>query len=834
MADEVVKVIKIEAQGSETTVKQLRQEISSLRDALLNTEKGSDQYKETVEKLTNTQNKLSEVMKAGKEVFVGSKQELKALKQQMDQLQEGTAEYNAAFQRAAEITHTLQERQELLRYSAADVGTQLGNMVSIGSSLAAGFNSINAVMALTGSKSEDLQKVMVKLQAGIALVQGLQGLEGMTKRMKGMVNGLSDKNSATTETTAAVTTETAAVKANAAAQEANTVATAGATVATNAFKKALVATGIGAIVVLIGTLIAHWEDLKDMIGLSSEKLEQFGQFMDKAKAAIVGVANAIGNILITPIKNAITYISTLGTVIKDVFTLNFSQIGDHIKEGFSKIVDNVKKGYDVVGNYQEAYNKKSAQLSEKRMQAAMKASAEELNELIKDNEAKNGSDWKYTEEGKKMYDEYFKKKLAGYKKDSKEYRETQREIWAYEREFNEKKNKAVKDTAKSTKTVRDKEAEEAQKQMERELANIATIQKRAEDSAKDEITLLTEKYEEEKALLERYEEDTTALTAEYEKKKADIIKKQQDEIDQKAKAAKDKTADDIARGSRDRLNDLDSQNRQTVTEIELKYSWKEATQAGGLSYSDVIAKTNEIYQANKEYLQAQADEYKTLMENVDADDETRLEAKKNYYDTITEMDNLATQNMIDNENLTKAAIEQQIDMYRELGDAIADIFGSIADLLEEDIKNKVKNGEITQEEGEKQFEQVKGLQIAQATIQTISGAIAFMGCQSLGQPWGAIIGAVQAAAVTAAGIAQIAKIKSTTLGGGGSAPAAMAATAVQTQPEEYVPSYTQNATGESEIVNLANSIKDQRVYVVESDITEAQNRSKVRVTESTW
>ncbi len=62
----------------------------------------------------------------------------------------------------------------------------------------------------------------------------------------------------------------------------------------------------------------------------------------------------------------------------------------------------------------------------------------------------------------------------------------------------------------------------------------------------------------------------------------------------------------------------------------------------------------------------------------------------------------------------------------------------------------------------------------------------------------------------------------------------MQASAAQPEPEEYTPQYTANATGESEITNLANSIKNQKVYVVESDITEAQRRSKVRVTESTW
>ena len=324
MAEEIVKVIKIEAEGSEQSVKQLRQEIADLRDALLNTEKGSDQYNKSVEKLVAAQKRLNDVMSAGKDAFRTKKQELAALKNEMDNLVPGTQAYAAAFQRAADITHTLQERQEMLRYSAADLGTQMSNVVSIGSSLAAGFNAVQGVMALAGGKSEDLQKAMMKLQAGIALVQGLQGLEGMTKRFKGLVAGLTEMITHTGAAAAAVTTETTAIGANTVAQEANAVATAGATTATKLFSKALVATGIGAIVVLIGSLVAHWDELKDMIVDSVGGLEKFNAVMDQAKTIIAGVSNVIFNVFVGTIKNAVTAVKTLGNVIKDVFTFQWA------------------------------------------------------------------------------------------------------------------------------------------------------------------------------------------------------------------------------------------------------------------------------------------------------------------------------------------------------------------------------------------------------------------------------------------------------------------------------------------------------------------------------
>lgn len=896
MADTIEKIIKIESSGSEQTVKGLKKEIDSLRDALLNVEKGGDEYKKILEQLIGDQKRLADVMSAGKnevsaatgsynalknemsalkkvwaEVtdetsrsdigkrideintelkemdasignfqrnvgnyasgFKNARQELAALKAEMDNAEVGSERYNAAFSRAAEITHTLQERQEMLKYSAADLGTQLSNISGIAAGLMGGFNALQGVLALTGDKSEELQQTMMKLQAGIAIVQGLQGLEGMTKKAKGLVEGLTAMIFSTNETTAAVAGETTAVVANTAAQEANVVATGAATVATKAFQKALVATGIGAIIVLIGSLIAHWEDFKDMVGLSNEKLEQFQGIMDKVKTVLGGVANVIMNAFVASVKNAITYVTTLGEVTKNVLTFQFGKAADAAKEGWKKIADNTKKGLSIVQNYQEGAAKTAAKIQEKRTAEAMAKSAEELNETIKDNEAKYGSDWKYTQEGKKLYTQYFDTKLKAYKKDSKEYKDLMRQKWAYDREYQEHLDKASKAQSKQAKEVTDTRLEEAKK-----------IEQRAKDSAKTEEQLLTEKFNKEKELLVEYHRDTAALEAEYQRNLQKIRDKAA--ADEKAKADKKKADEEKALADRTRkalkmsdrrLQTSDDANAQAVQTIELEYSLKEAKSSASLSFNDLIEETNRIYEANKQHLLEQAAEYKSIMENNQIDKEARENAERDYNNTMAELRNLDTQNLIDNTNLQREAIEQQIDMYSDLANSIADIFGSIADILEDDIKNKVKNGELTEEEGEKQFKAVKAFQIAQATIQTISGAIAaFMSCQSLPWPANAIVGAVQAAAVTAAGVAQIAKIKNTQLGGGGSSAGSPTAAPVQTQPEEYVPQYTQNATGESEITRLADSIHNQKVYVVESDITEAQNRSKVRVTESTW
>ena len=99
--------------------------------------------------------------------------------------------------------------------------------------------------------------------------------------------------------------------------------------------------------------------------------------------------------------------------------------------------------------------------------------------------------------------------------------------------------------------------------------------------------------------------------------------------------------------------------------------------------------------------------------------------------------------------------------------------------------------------------------------------------------------AVNSAMVIATTAAQVAKIKSTAFDSGGSVGGE---TAPQAAPApvamEYVPNYSTNITGESETVNLAAAVnegqRDQRVYLVESDIQEMGRRVEVREAESTF
>lgn len=188
---------------------------------------------------------------------------------------------------------------------------------------------------------------------------------------------------------------------------------------------------------------------------------------------------------------------------------------------------------------------------------------------------------------------------------------------------------------------------------------------------------------------------------------------------------------------------------------------------------------------------------------------------------IREKERLRRQDLKDAEKNAKA----QKDLLKSVASATSSILGSIADMYEAD-----------SEETEKNANRVKNLRIAAATIDTISGAIgAYMqAVETIPPPYGIITGAVQAAVVTAAGIANIAKMKSTKVSGS-SGQSSVTTPAVASAPT-ISPNVAnvRSVTSASEEERLNQMAKDQRVYILADDIQASQDQIKTQVAESSF
>ena len=168
--------------------------------------------------------------------------QLRGLKQELAALeaagQEGTDAFNKLLISAAKLEDQIGDTRDRVRILASDT-FKFDAAVGAVQGLASGFEVAQGAAALFGGESEDLQKSLVKVQAAIAVANGVQQI-------------------------AALVTEQSAVKTAllTAAQSAYAVVVGTSTGAMKVFRLALAATGVGALVLGLGLLIENFDKVK--------------------------------------------------------------------------------------------------------------------------------------------------------------------------------------------------------------------------------------------------------------------------------------------------------------------------------------------------------------------------------------------------------------------------------------------------------------------------------------------------------------------------------------------------------------------------------------------
>lgn len=110
--------------------------------------------------------------------------ELKQLKDIMLSVEKGTEEYNNALKQSAEIQHTLKEQMEEINASAMDFGQIVGNCTKAVGGLVGGFQAATAVMNLFGTENEDVIKTLKTMQQLMSITQALPAIDNGVKAFK--------------------------------------------------------------------------------------------------------------------------------------------------------------------------------------------------------------------------------------------------------------------------------------------------------------------------------------------------------------------------------------------------------------------------------------------------------------------------------------------------------------------------------------------------------------------------------------------------------------------------------------------------------------------------
>lgn len=270
------------------------------------------------------------------------------------------------------------------------------------------------------------------------------------------------------------------------------------------------------------------------------------------------------------------------------------------------------------------------------------------------------------------------------------------------------------------------------------------------------------------------------------------------------------------------------------------------------TYNTQMDELTSNFEEKKKKLGDIANVWDIVASDTNVDDDTRsmaqqkaLEARKQMEDAETEYAQKsaeARKKYMDDE--AKAINEHKTTMIQtaqQMLDGLGGIFGSMADFYEEDAEARKEGDAKSQKVAKQSFKKAQNLRIAEATISTLNGAIgAFMqATATYPAPYGAILGAAQAAAATAAGIAQIKKIKAQKFDGGSSLGGGSTSFQLP-NVEKYEPTYTSNLTQETDTDSIKNAITEGmegstvRAYVLADDINAAQKIDEKRQQESTW
>lgn len=269
-------------------------------------------------------------------------------------------------------------------------------------------------------------------------------------------------------------------------------------------------------------------------------------------------------------------------------------------------------------------------------------------------------------------------------------------------------------------------------------------------------------------------------------------------------------------------------------------------------YDKTMEKIQSVFNSKKATLEQEAEIYRAIANDETASDDVRLQAQQKAADAEIELENTKTEFLIESSNLRidkmneeEEARKQHIEDVKayasSMTSAMSDLFGSLASYYEADSEAQDENTAEGRKRAEKSFETQKKFQIAQATVDTLAGALGgFMqNYKAFPAPYGPILAAAISSAALIAGFAEIKKIKAQKFDGGGSTSSSSNSFQLP-QVEQYEPQYTANITGESDTDKLTNAISSSmenmtvQAYVVESQVTAKQELAQQREKESTW
>jgi hypothetical protein len=185
--------------------------------------------------------------------FKSMKSEIKELTIAAQQAVMQFGEFSPEARRAEQALAGARDRMEDFNDRVKAVNPdKFAKLQTVVQGVASGFAAAQGAMALFGNESKDFEKTMIKLQGAMALAQGLEGLGKIQQQFRAIFVEIID----------------------------------GTKNAFNGIKAAIGSTGIGLLVVALGSIVAYWNDIKTAIMGVSEETKKAREEQNKYNQSI--------------------------------------------------------------------------------------------------------------------------------------------------------------------------------------------------------------------------------------------------------------------------------------------------------------------------------------------------------------------------------------------------------------------------------------------------------------------------------------------------------------------------------------------------------------------
>lgn len=254
------------------------------------------------------------------------RQQLRAMKQELATLDEGSSRFNKLSIDAARLEDKLGDVSQRVRNLASDTAG-IDALISGAQGVTGAFAVAQGSIGLFGGNSEELQKTLLKVNSAMAIMTGLQQVQKVLLDESAAKSYLAARGQAFYATV--VGTSTGAMKA---------------------FRIALAATGIGLIVIALAALVTNFDKVKQKVVETFPALNGFGKVWDIVRQKMFGF-----------LAGFFEGMKVVGEILYDVITGNVSEL----------IRDASEAGTRVAAAYGQAQTKEQERQNQKRYEAEL-------------------------------------------------------------------------------------------------------------------------------------------------------------------------------------------------------------------------------------------------------------------------------------------------------------------------------------------------------------------------------------------------------------------------------------------------------------------------------